>query len=117
MTQPDVVAEVTEGDIMPEVHGIRRSQSMNRLVMEHEWKVQEEHNANHWNSFCLVMDRRAVQYFCQVFIIAGTMLFAAYQLKTLHDCDAQQAYLGLLTLLIGLVLPNPKFHNDQHSQN
>lgn len=93
-----------------------RSPSLQRQVLEHEFKVEDERMKNVWESLCLKMDRRAVQYFCQIIIIASTMIFASYQLVALPDCDAQQAYLGLLTLLIGLLLPNPKFHQKANNQ-
>jgi hypothetical protein len=67
---------------------------------------------NEWKSCCMVLDRRAVQYFTQLAVIAGTMAFSLYQLINLPNCEEQQAYLGLLTLLIGLIIPNPKFHDN-----
>ena len=86
------------------------SQDLRRIKLQHEMNIETERIKNTWNTFCLKMDRRAVQYFCQVIIIASTMAFSAAQLIRLPDCDAQQAYLGLLTLLVVLLLPNPKFH-------
>ena len=83
--------------------------------MEHKFKVEDERNKNVWESFCMRMDRRAVQFFTQIVIIASIMMLCAYQLVNLPECDAQQSYLGLLTLLIGLVLPNPTFHDAQET--
>lgn len=88
-----------------------------RRVLDHEFKMQEEQQRNIWESMCLRVDRRAVQYFCQIIIITSIMIFAGYQLIHLQECDQQQSYLGLLTLLIGLVLPNPKFNPQQPDIN
>ena len=65
---------------------------------------------NHtWKSLCLVVDRRAVQYFTQIFIITGMMAFCMFKLETDTSREAQQSYTGLLTLLIGILAPSPKF--------
>lgn len=93
------------------------SPNTRKRILEHKFNMEDEQMKNVWESMCLKMDRRAVQYFCQIIIIASTMIFASYQLIHLTDCDPQQAYLGLLTLLIGLLLPNPKFHEKSSSEN
>lgn len=64
---------------------------------------------NTWNSCCLTIDRRAAQFFIQISIIFSVIIFATAQLVRLEDCNSQQAYLGLLTMLIGILIPSPKF--------
>jgi len=61
------------------------------------------------------MDRRAIQYFTQLGIISSVMAFSIFQLNRLDSCEGQQAYLGLLTLLIGVLIPNPKFNDAVNS--
>jgi hypothetical protein len=81
--------------------------SIQSRVLEH--KIDVENEDNRWKSCCLDVDRRAVQYFSQLSIIAGTMIFCIYQLIEIPTCEGQQAYIGLLTMLIGILVPSPKF--------
>ena len=93
---------------------INRSASIERKILEHRFKVEDDKYKDTWKSCCMVLDRRAVQYFTQIIIIGGTMAFSITQLYRNDTCEGQQAYLGLLTLLIGILIPNPKF-NDKNS--
>jgi hypothetical protein len=77
--------------------------------LEHRQHLADEKYKNTWESCCLVLDKRAVQYFTQITMICGIMSFAIIQLTRLDSCEAQQSYLGLLTLLIGILMPNPQF--------
>ena len=60
-----------------------------------------------WRSCCLQVDPRAVAYFTQMFIGIGVLVFAGAQLVLQPSCTQQQAYLGLFTFVIGLLLPSP----------
>ena len=77
------------------------------FLMDHEIKIQDEKYENTWDSCCLRTDKRAVQYFSQIFIITGIMIFNIYQLVTLKECSEQGPYMSLLTFLIGVLIPNP----------
>ena len=39
-----------------------------------------------------------------------------FRIEDDETCEAQQAYLGLLTMLIGILIPSPKF-NDKNSSD
>jgi len=88
---------------------MNRSASVERRILDHALKAEETENENMWKSLCMVMDRRAVQYFTQISIIGSVMVFCIFKLTTDTSCVAQQAYTGLLTLLIGILAPSPKF--------
>jgi hypothetical protein len=62
-----------------------------------------------WRSACVLMDKNAVQYFTTIGIITGIMGFSIYKLSTNDSCESQTAYMGLLTMMIGLVAPAPQF--------
>ena len=64
---------------------------------------------NTWHSFCMTMDKNAVQYFTTIGIISGIMACSIYKLTTNESCEAQTAYMGLLTLLLGILSPSPVF--------
>ena len=87
----------------------QRSPSVQRRILDHALKAEDTQAENTWKSMCLEMDRRAVQYFTQISIIGGVMIFCIFKLTTDTSCVAQQAYTGLLTLLIGILAPSPKF--------
>ena len=87
----------------------QRSPSVQRRILDHALKAEDTQAENTWKSMCLEMDRRAVQYFTQISVIGGVMIFCIFKLTTDTSCVAQQAYTGLLTLLIGILAPSPKF--------
>lgn len=82
-----------------------------KKILQHEIKAEDVKYENTWESCCIKMDKRAIQYFSQLALIAGVMGFCVNQLVVLHDCESQTAYLGLLTLLIGILVPNPKLES------
>ena len=61
-----------------------------------------------WTSCCLKVDRSAVIFFSQLSISIGTISFCLYQLIHLTECEQQQTYSSLLTLVLGVWLPSPK---------
>tara|TARA_R110000868_G_scaffold78486_1_gene223959 strand:- start:71 stop:397 length:327 start_codon:yes stop_codon:yes gene_type:complete len=93
-------------EILPTVN---RSQSIERKILEHKLKIEDDKYADTWKSCCILLDRRAVQYFTQIIVIGGTMGFCISKLYFNESCEAQKTYLGLLTLLLGVLIPNPKF--------
>jgi hypothetical protein len=97
--------------IKPDVELLVESPSIQREIMEHKLQHEDQVYQNTWQSCCLTLDKRATQYFSQLTIIVLILLFCIYQLLTLQDCEPQQAYLGLLTLLIGLVIPTPQMNS------
>ena len=60
-----------------------------------------------WRSCCLTIDPRAMVFISQMVIGVAVLVFAGAQLVRLHECPQQQAYLGLFTFVIGLLLPSP----------
>jgi hypothetical protein len=82
-----------------------------KKIIDYKIHREEKKEENTWRSCCFVSDKRAIQYFSQLFIIAGVMAFSIVQMARLDSCDSQP-YLGLLTLLIGLIIPNPKIKQN-----
>ena len=74
-------------------------------IQELERKIAVE---NTWRSCCLKTDRRAVIYFSQFGLSASVVVLCIYQLLTKNDCNSNQLFLGLLTLILGVYLPTPK---------
>ena len=60
-----------------------------------------------WNSLCLRGDRDAIVYLTTFFLIASVVAFCFYQLIHLTSCSDQQAYLGVLGMILGVLLPSP----------
>jgi len=78
---------------------------------------QQQHDLDDvWRSCCFSCNKMFVIYFTQMSIIFSVMTFCSYQLITLEDCGSQHAYLGLLSVLIGLVIPNPKIVKGKYKQ-
>ena len=88
---------------------MQKSPSLEKLEMEHRIEMDEKEKENTWRSCCYDCNKNAVMYFTQVSIIVGIMVFCIFKLITDNTCVAQQAYTGLLTLLIGILSPSPTF--------
>jgi len=71
-----------------------------------------------WKSCCgQIIDRRATQFFVQVFIGAGVMIFCMakiWQAVPLHDCTGEDTtvYFSLLSALVGFYIPSPSMNKQ-----
>lgn len=91
--------------IRPEVR--RALYELNRN--DPEQQAVERTETYMWHSCCgNDVDRRVVQYITMSVMIAIVLGFCIFQLAVKDDCNSQQTYLGLMTFLFGLMLPNPK---------
>ena len=85
------------------------------LVKEHEIKVDdEERKFTHdytWTSCCLRMDKRALSFFTQAIFSGSIIIFCIIMLIRNENCDTFSRYSPLLTLVIGVWLPNPTLKN------
>ena len=75
-------------------------------------EMERKQPDNIWKSCCgLELDKNAVQYFTTIGIICAIMSFAIYKLCIDESGANQTAYMGLLTLLLGILSPSPMFKN------
>ena len=65
-------------------------------------------NDNTWTSCCLTMDKRFVIFISQFSISLSVLGFSMYQLLTANTCDETQVYIGLVSTIIGIYMPQPK---------
>lgn len=82
-------------------------------ILDHKIKVEDRVYDDTWRACCINLDRRCVVYFVQMSTIIGIMIFCTYQLLHKPDCHSQQAYTGLLTLLIGIIIPSPNIKENK----
>lgn len=66
---------------------------------------------NTYKSCCITSDKRALAFFSQFTISIMIMLFSFYKLINSDRCEDTQVYIGLITMIIGVYLPNPKMNN------
>jgi len=90
-----------------------RSPAIQTRILEHKIDLENKADENQWKSCCVVMDKRAITFFSQIFTTVSIMTFCMVQLVRLDDCNSEQTYLGLLTFLIGCMLPNPQFNKQE----
>jgi hypothetical protein len=81
------------------IHLSSQSRTTKRQIAQHEIE-------DIWESCCFKLDRRSVEFFSRLTIILLSLIFCFERLTKLEQCDAQP-YLGLLTLLIGIIIPSP----------
>jgi hypothetical protein len=77
---------------------------------EHKIDVPEEkiNEDNLWRSCCLVTDRRMIVFFSQLIIGISVISFSFIQLARNDECESNQLYVGLVTMIIGIFLPSPR---------
>ena len=66
-----------------------------------------------WKSCCILTDKDAVVYISTFSLIAGIAIFCCYQLTNLKGCSDQQAYLSVLGMILGTLLPSPIMNNSK----
>ena len=61
-----------------------------------------------WKSCCLELDKDAAIYFTQMGILSSIIAFSAVMLSKSDTCEDTNTFIGLLTMCIGIIIPNPK---------
>jgi len=67
---------------------------------------------NTYKSCCLTSDKRALQFFSQFTISVCILLFSMYMLINAEECSESQVYIGLITMIIGVYIPQPSIKKD-----
>ena len=84
-------------------------------VTAHKFAVEDvERKFAHettWRSCCLTVDKRALLYFGQMGVGILIITFCVAMLIQNQDCDTFARYSPLLALVVGIMLPAPKFHD------
>lgn len=70
-------------------------------------EVKEEQEKT-WKSCCLELDPEFTQYFVKYLMLSGLMIFFGVELHLSNDCHDRNLFQSLLTLCIGIALPNPR---------
>lgn len=92
----------------------RNSIKTHHKIIAHKLHMEDREYGDIWRSCCgLLIDRRLLTYLAQLLIIILIISFCIVQLIRLEECSGQQAYLGLLTLLIGILCPSPALVKDK----
>ena len=77
-----------------------------------EIQIEEKKSFIENSRYCCLFrrstDMRLLKYVFQCSILSMTMMFSMIQLSKGQD---KQTYLSLLTLCLGVVIPNPKVHD------
>lgn len=60
-----------------------------------------------WRSCCVDLDADMVQFYTQSLLATLVLIFAAYQLVRLSECDETQPYIGMITFILGVFCKNP----------
>lgn len=81
---------------------------LNELIIE-EKKAELEERKKVWKSGCLIIDRNAVVFFSTLFISLIVITFCIFKLTHSDSCEAQNTYIGLLTLVLGIWIKSPSF--------
>ena len=61
-----------------------------------------------WRSCCFQCDKSAIVFFSTLFVIVILMGYCMYNITVIKEDENKIYYVSLLTMLIGILLPNPK---------
>ena len=79
-------------------------------IEENKMFVEEEKKKELvlWRSCsgCL-LDPRVLVFFSSLSISLGVLIFSGFKIATVEGCQQNNMYLGLLTFVLGIWLPNP----------
>ena len=73
-------------------------------------EVEKIDKLNQWSACCCKTktDSRLLKFASQYIVILMITTFSLTKLWSSTDCSTDNTYVGLLTLMVGLVLPQPK---------
>ena len=95
----------------------RQPPRLDSRLVEHQIQVEDDNRAfehsNTWQSCCLKMDRRAVAYFGQAAVSAAVVAFSVAMMVVNQDCPTFSRYSPLLTLVVGVWLPQPQLRGGR----
>ena len=106
-------ADLEHYDLENLIHSPKLLTRMNSNELKHAHEaLQVEQELidveNSWKSCCLTVDRIALQFFTQLSISLIVISLCIYNLVQYPDnCDNNQVYMGLLTMVIGVYVPTP----------
>lgn len=89
----------------PSMHGLPSSVRVD--IAKHREALKDKEYDNTYESCCLRMDRRVLEYFTQTLIGVGVITFCAYRLSSSNMCDCSDgsaAYWSLLGSSVGFFL-------------
>ena len=92
---------------MTDTVAIHLEREYSERTKQHKIEMENKQMSNEWKSCCLKMDKNAVRFFTQLAISMCIIGLCIAQLVRLKDCGSQHAYIGLLTLILGVWLPSP----------
>ena len=79
----------------------------NQTILQHKIEVEDKKYENELKTCCGDIDRRCLVYGIQMSLLFLIMGFCIFKLLHSSDCNESQTYLGLLTMIIGLIIPAP----------
>ena len=102
-------------DVLKEViHDATSTPQMRERALEATIEIKEKRidaknsKPRVWKSCCLELDKDFAIYFTQMGILSSIIAFSAVMLSKSDTCEDTNTFIGLLTMCIGIIIPNPK---------
>ena len=67
-----------------------------------------ENKRDMWKSCCFTIDKGSTIFFSQITICTLVISFCMYMLIHSKSCERDQLYSGILTLILGVLIPSPR---------
>jgi len=87
-----------------------RTLDMPTLERVNSVDIKHIEDLNQWNACCCEQktDSRLIKFIAQYLILMVLFLFCLTMLWNADSCDESSGYLSLLSVIIGIALPQPK---------
>lgn len=81
---------------------------LKRKKLDHNNMMEEREQENQLKTCCnTVSDKRLLMFISSFCISMVIIVFSCFQLMRLDDCQSQNSYMGLLSLIVGIWIRSP----------
>ena len=82
--------------------------SEGRRVLDHRLQQERHHRENTYQSCCgQTSDKRLLVFISTLSISLLLLTFSCFMLATHKECESQNTYVGLITLIVGVWMKSP----------
>ena len=86
--------------------------NMKKEEQIHHLELENERYQNTYESCCLKIDKRALEFFLKSFVIFSVLIFAMLMSVYTENVSERNAFINIVILILGCFLPSPSIKKD-----